>query len=161
MHKFVKYLFFCLAVSILTVTSPFAAGASPSAWEGHYADTVDVEQEGQWTYSLRIHDCSGSGCQFEYSGGSEGSACEAQGQFQFKSDILAEQINDFSQISDPSDPRGQCLVTLERLKDGNILVDAHDIFIKPQDQEFGNPCNLLCGWQGARYFGNALKRDTR
>jgi uncharacterized protein YecT (DUF1311 family) len=146
------------------VAGPSQGKSAASEWQGEYSATMNTDDDGagsgpgpgpeeSWGSHLSIGDCvNGKTCKFDYFSGSAQSDCAASGEFQFKSSSKAESIEIVKPTTDDG-PRGQCLLTFERRKNGAVFVDSKDVFKSNKDEEFGNPCNTLCGFQGARYFG--------
>jgi uncharacterized protein YecT (DUF1311 family) len=147
-----------VSASTSTATSTSAAPASPAPstkalWQGEYSVTQDADagNEASWASHLSVDDCDEASCRFLFGSGSMRSECAADGEFKFKSATRAEFTTDVKADDDES-PRGQCVLIFERRKNGHVFVDAKNIFKSKADRRFGNPCNTLCGYQGARYF---------
>ncbi len=153
---------FCFALKLAHSSS--ASAATSSDWQGEYSVTVKVDvREDQspgasWVSNLSVSDCkAGKTCKFSYFSGSAQSDCGAEGELHFKSSTKAEHVENVTTETDDG-PRGQCLLTFDRRKNGAIYVDAKDVFKNKKDEEHGNPCNTLCGFQGARYFAIELPK---
>jgi uncharacterized protein YecT (DUF1311 family) len=140
-------------VLILLLFSIHSIAATPAEWQGEYAITQETDGgEESWSSHLSVHDCSTKSCHFLFGSGSMQSECSADGDFKIKMKTHAE--FSVAVVADEADgARGECLLAFDLRKNGKIFVDSKNIFKSKKDEEFGNPCNTLCGFQGARYFG--------
>lgn len=126
--------------------------ARASDWQGEYL----LKQSDQESASASISNCSEKSCSFKFQSGSVESDCSASGELVIRNASKAESSQEVT--ADGDGPRGTCVLTFERAKNGKLSVDSKDVFKTKTDEAFGSPCNTLCGFQGARYFSVELSK---